>query len=270
MSQAQVFDSGVFHVKGWIPDRPDNRDRKHRFRAVGPVPDAATLEQWLPRCEDQRTLGSCVGHGTTSAMELLYNKAQRPVRELSRLFTYYIARRAEGSVDSDEGCCIRDAVACLNQIGCAREETWPYDIARFAVEPPPEAFAEAAQHKLTSYRRCYTLHDIKSAIAEGFPVVFGFSVPETSMWTHEAMTTGDIPMPAPGEGFSGGHCVMAFGYTPDRIAFFNSWGVSWGRNGCGTLPVEYFTEGLATDAWAICDEDYYARREQPPTDQAAA
>jgi C1A family cysteine protease len=263
------YDGMLYHVRGWKRDLPDHRDEEHRFSAVGPVPDEASLEAYLPRVEDQRTLGSCVGHGTTSGVELLAIKNGHPVRELSRLFTYYLARRAENDVASDDGCMIRTAVACLNQYGCAREESWPYELAKYALEPPAEAFEEALAHRLPAYRRCYTLREVKAAIAEGFPVVFGFSVPERSMWTREAMASGQIALPAAGEGFSGGHCVLAFGYIPGQVRIRNSWGTSWGQGGNGSIDERYFELGLATDAWALTDYQYYARREQP-TDEAAA
>jgi len=31
----------------------------------------------------------------------------------------------------------------------------------------------------------------------------------------------------------------------------NSWGTSWGMQGCGWLPYRYVTEGLAVDWWTV-------------------
>jgi C1A family cysteine protease len=92
--------------------------------------------------------------------------------------------------------------------------------------------------------------------------MFGFTV-YTSI--SQAETTGEIPIPKPGETVAGGHAIVTAGYDDSKVirnrpggpsttgAFLirNSWGAGWGMAGYGWLPYEYVTRGLATDWWSL-------------------
>ena len=244
------------HLAGWRPDVPDHRD----FLLSAPraaLPAKADLRPNTPRIEDQGRLGSCVAHGATSAMEYLYIKLRRPQIQLSRLFLYYTARVwiERTPPNEDSGCMIRDAMKALAKHGVCEERLWPYVPARFAMALPGAAIQNAAKHQILSYWRCPNLTAIKQSIAAGYPVVGGFSVPE-SIDSEETSRTGVVKFPRPDEGIVGGHCVLLVGYDDSRslVAFENSWG-RWGDKGFGYLSYDYFTKGLADDCWTIRAEE---------------
>lgn len=242
---------------GWRPDRPDWRDQSVAFSwpwQSPPLPRSVDMRPLCPRIEDQGDIGSCSAHATTSAMEFLYRKLGKPQPELSRLFTYYATRVwVEGAPPTeDSGCTMRDVVKAMAKFGTCPESMLPYDTSRFADAPPPACVAEAKQHTITKYLRCPTTDAIKRTLAGGFPVVIGFSVPESAM-SDEVAQTGEIPLPAHGEAFVGGHAIYLCGYDESQKVFIfgNSWGTGWGAKGFGFLPYQYVAMGLATDAWTI-------------------
>jgi C1A family cysteine protease len=94
---------------------------------------------------------------------------------------------------------------------------------------------------------------MKTALALGFPFIFGFSVYE-SFESETVSRTGIVPMPSPGEKMLGGHAVLAVGYddTTQRFLVRNSWGTSWGMKGYFTIPYAYLTDrNLSDDFWLV-------------------
>jgi C1A family cysteine protease len=248
-------------LDGWKPDRPDHRDLGYAFslKAIH-LPTHVDLRTtgYLPRVEDQGDLGSCTMNSSTSAMEFLLRKAKKPQPELSRLFAYYAERVkiAHGDPADDSGAFLRDCMKCLMKFGTCLETTWPYNTAKFSVNPPRAAWMEALSHRIIKYYKINGIEGLRGCLAEGYPFVFGFSVPE-SMEGEEAARTGIIKFPGKDEQIIGGHAVLAVGYSDatKMITFQNSWSDGWGDKGFGYLPYRYFTSGLASDFWTIRTED---------------
>jgi C1A family cysteine protease len=243
---------------GWIPDLPDQRD--HLFAAAPPVlsqlPAAMDLRGGCPPVYDQGPLGSCTANAIAGAIEFDQLKEKLPdAFEPSRLFIYYNERVIEGTVDTDSGAQIRDGVKSVATTGyCPEQADWPYDIAAFATPPSPQAFADAAKHKIVSYQRVVRdLNQMKGCLAAGYPFVFGFSVYE-SFESAAVGQSGHVSMPGPSESLVGGHAVVAVGYD-DANGWFvvrNSWGPKWGLAGYFTMPYAYLTQrGLTSDFWTI-------------------
>ena len=174
----------------------------------------------------------------------------------SRLFLYYNERAIEGTVSTDSGANIRDGIKSINSQGLCNASFWSYIIKKFAIQPPKSAYTEAAKHPAVQYQRVpQDINQIKSVLAGGFPVIFGFTVYES--FESEAMAkTGILNLPANGEQILGGHAVLASGFedATQRIIVRNSWGTGWGLNGTGyyTMPYAYITNpNLASDLWTV-------------------
>jgi C1A family cysteine protease len=110
-------------------------------------------------------------------------------------------------------------------------------------------------HQITQYQRVdnRSVEAIKTPLAEGHPVVFGFSVYD-SFESDQVAKDGVVPMPQKGEELLGGHAVLAVGYDDGSKMFIvrNSWGPKWGREGYCMMPYEYLTNtDLADDFWVI-------------------
>jgi C1A family cysteine protease len=240
---------------GWVPDRPDQRDKLYAAIAAPPrkLPASVDLRAGCSPVEDQGQLGSCTANALVGNLEFLERKAGEPATDLSRLFVYYNERVLEGTVGEDAGAMLRDGVKTLVKQGVCTERTWPYIISKFTVKPPAACYKQALTHQLISYHRILTLREMKQCLAEGYPFVFGFTVYE-SFESEAVAQTGQVNLPEPSERSLGGHAVMAVGYdeAAKRFTVRNSWGTDWGIAGCFTMPYGYLdNRNLADDFWTL-------------------
>ena len=229
---------------------PDD-DRDFPYVPVATYPAVLQHRNLVGEIEDQGTIGSCSANSTVSACEFLLSKAGKP-RSLSRLFNYYVTRQLEDRL-GQEGAVLRNAVKQAAKLGLPDESVWDYITSKAETAPPPEVYAEAAKHKVLRYERIQPgtpaeeVHAIKSAISEGFPVVFG--MPVTQQWMR--MRGGDITYrgvtdkdPA-----VGAHAMTIIGYSLDFFVVENSWGKEWGDGGLGYIPVTQVSSFF--EAWVI-------------------
>jgi C1A family cysteine protease len=240
---------------GWLPDRPDFRDKLYTTIAAPPrrLPKNVDLRSMCSPVENQGELGSCTANALVGNLEFLERKAGRPVTNLSRLFVYYNERAIEGTIREDSGAMIRDGVKSLVKLGVCTEKLWPYAISKFTQKPPVACFNKAADHQVTSYHRVNGLRQMKQCLAEGYPFVFGFSVYD-GFESAQVAKTGKLNLPKRGEKQLGGHAVMAVGYheSQKRMIVRNSWGTDWGMKGYFTMPYDYIADNnLADDFWTL-------------------
>jgi len=240
---------------GWVPDRPDQRDKLYASIARAPtkMPKSVDLRPLCSPVEDQGQLGSCTANALVGSLEFLERKAGHGATDLSRLFIYYNERDMEGTVNEDSGAMIRDGVKSLVNLGVCAEKSWAYSIAKFTQKPPASCYKQALNHQATSYHRILTLKEMKTCLAEGYPFVFGFTVYE-SFESAAVAKTGKVDMPKQSEKTLGGHAVLAVGYddATKRFTVRNSWGPDWGLKGYFTMPYDYLADrNLADDLWTI-------------------
>jgi C1A family cysteine protease len=244
------------HGLGRTPDLGDIRDHPLSLRLTAPanLPAVVDLRPRMPPVGDQGRLGSCTAWASTAAWRAELMKQGKPDMEPSELATYYWTRSLEGTTKVDAGASIRDAIKSLAKVGCAPEELWPYDIARFAKAPPAAVKKAAGAHQALEYQAVPQMEpDLKAALAEGYAVVIGISVYE-SFESPAANRTGIIPLPKRSERLLGGHAIALVGYDdPARyFTFRNSWGTGWGDKGYGYLPYDYvLSPSLASDFWIV-------------------
>ncbi len=255
----------MFHLSSRLP-RPDvrashARGRKygwHRSRlesphpryaipphhAAGHLPGSVDLTPECPSVYDQGDLGSCTANALAALFQFLLMKEGKPSFVPSRLMIYWGERAIEGTKGQDSGANGDDGITFLATKGACRESTWPYDPARFAQNPPPAAWAEAYHHRLAGAMTIDNTDPvaIKSCLASGLPIAFGFTAFGDLESTRTA-ATGNLPLPAAGEPSIGGHEVLMVGYD-DATGLFkcrNSWGPGWGLRGYFTMPYAYAT-----------------------------
>jgi C1A family cysteine protease len=243
--------------KGWIPDLPDHRDLA--FAAVpeslAKLPTYVDLRPKMPAVYDQLQLGSCTANGIAGAVQ--YERRRQnlgPDFVPSRLFIYYNERAMEGTVGTDSGAMIRDGIKSVASQGVCPEMEWPYVISQFAVTPPSNCYGEAVRFRALSYLSVpQTVTQMKGCLAQGFPIIFGFTVYE-SFESDAVARTGNVPFPGYNEAVLGGHCMLCVGFL-DNYQYFicrNSWGPAWGASGYCYLPYSYLTDAaLASDFWTI-------------------
>lgn len=256
---------------GWRPDLPDPRDRIYNLEFTVKrgfdLPPKVSLRSGMPPVYNQGELGSCTANGSGAAIEYAEKRQHETEGGYtpSRLFIYYNERRVEGSIDQDSGAQVRTALKVLNEYGAPPENDWPYDIGRFTVQPSEDAYNIGKQHRALQYHRILpggAGASIRTALAQGLPVVFGFTVPE--MFEEEGWNpaTSYLPLPSPHEQFIGGHCVLCTGYDFSREHFHdqsvyevrNSWGEGWGEGGYFWMDHRWLDEPerlLSSDFWVI-------------------
>lgn len=248
-----VLPNGKGH--GWKRDTPSHRDKYMRDRPTkvaitGPV---GFLDRGQhPAIRDQGSLGSCTGHGTRTALQTQL-KARGKEVELSPLYIYWRGREKEACIPEDSGCEIRDVIWATANFGAAREECWPYRVAKFAKTPTQTAHKSALSHQVkVGYYKCRSVDDVLQAMAQKMPVVGGFSCFSDSF----DRADGYIPMPSQNARLDGGHCVCYLSADPGArtFTFANSWSKEWGSGGYGTMPFEWMERGLMNDCWAIDHE----------------
>jgi C1A family cysteine protease len=255
---------------GWRPDLPDSRDRifnlEEKVSLGSALPGSADLSPHMPPIYDQEQLGSCTGNGIARVLEYQSISEGEPAVTPSRLFIYYNERVIEGTVNQDAGAQIRDGIKVVVSEGAPPETEWPYSDANpgpFEQKPPAKAYRDAIKHEALVYKRIILGGPgapIRSALAAGLPIVFGFSVPayfEDGTWDP---TQEPLRVPGPNDHFIGGHCVVISGYdfTGTRFKDWafqceNSWGAGWGMNGRFWMDSHWFdaNAGLASDLWVI-------------------
>ena len=248
---------------GWIKDKPDFRDimyaiPRHISIANLPTKLDLTVSGFMPGIYDQGQVGSCTANAWGALAQYVANKLKlKDHANPSRLFIYWNERWINGQTGQDAGAELRDGAKVLAKNGWPDETLWPYDISKLTVKPSPESYKAALPNKAKSYNSLtQDANTIKSCLASGFPVVFGFTV-YTSFESNQVASTGVVPMPKRSEQVLGGHAVMLSGYDDSKQMFFvrNSWGVDWGVHGYFWMPYQYVLDAsLASDFWTLHNE----------------
>jgi C1A family cysteine protease len=239
---------------GWLRSTrpsPHPRYAMPAHHAAGLLPSSVDLTPECPAVYDQGSLGSCTANALAGLFQFLLMKLGRPSFVPSRLMIYWGERAIEGTKDQDAGANGDDGMTFLQTKGVCPESTWPYDPTRFTEMPPVKAWAQAVHHKLAEPVTIDNtiIREIKSCLAGGYPIAFGFTA-YPDLESEAVANTGLLPMPTKGEQPIGGHEVLLVGYDDATKNFKvrNSWGPGWGLNGYFLMPYAYATNpDLASD-----------------------
>jgi C1A family cysteine protease len=244
------IDIPKFH---WVRDKPDSRDYLYR-PTTAKTPSIIDLRAFSTPVEDQGNLGSCTGHAVAGAIELV-NMKNKIVNEVSRLFIYYYERLLIGTVNYDSGAYIRDGIKATNRWGAPLENLWPYNISKFKAAPNTAAVQDAARRKVTLYERASDFNACINALANGYPVIIGFTVYSSFVSGNWHRTTAIMPYPnTRSERALGGHAVLLVGYNDSTKRFIvkNSWGTNWGDKGYFYMPYQVIQNtSMSSDFWVI-------------------
>ncbi|MHB8972113.1 MAG: C1 family peptidase [Pirellulaceae bacterium] len=215
--------------------------------------------------DDQETSNSSSAFAILGLAEYLERRATGRTIESSQLYLYQMARKLlqrRGDIGVD----LRTTLKALVRYGVPPQTLWPYEKKRFEVDPQDLSLAGFAREfeaiyyvRLGAHNQSgqATLTTVKSFLAAGFPVAFGFSVP------YSLSTDPDVPYRPTFDSVRGGQAVIAVGYDDQRLSstlgalrIRSSWGETWGDCGYGWLPYVYVEQRLAADFWVILKEQW--------------
>lgn len=257
ISQNTILEISNNKKYGWKKGCAYTITPKHIFDVLRNLDNiqSVDLRPSCPDVYDQGHLGSCTANaiGFCYHFDELKQKEAQPFTP-SRLFIYYNERNLEGHVSEDSGAEIHDGIQVIHSLGVCSENDWPYNIDKFKEKPSDNCYTSALSHKTIDYRAIsQKLDQLKSALIEGFPVVFGFSVYE-SFESQEVAKTGIMPIPKPDEKLLGGHAVALVGFDNIKKVFIvrNSWGSGWGDKGYFYMPYDFIINpNMASDFWTV-------------------
>jgi len=250
---------------GWLRDRPDFRDRKYHEHKL-----AADRKRTLPKIVDHRgknmpiifdqgETSSCTAQAISPLLQFGRRIHKMPDMAPSRLFMYYNTRVIENSVEFDNGAEIRDVIKTLSNDGYVSEDSWPFQEEKIFEQPPRALYNVALRNRIADYYRIHNerLEDIKSCLAAGHLVVFGFSV--YSSFYEADSNGGYVPYPNVNNDESlGGHAVLLVGYDDTKKVFIvrNSWGLESGDKGYYYMQYKHINNPeLCNDFWTIRTAD---------------
>ena len=167
---------------------------------------------------------------------------------------YYDERVIEGTVGEDSGATIKQCMQSLTNYGACAEIEWPYDITKYTEKPPEKAYEDAKTRRAKkTLKLAPTSTAIKTSLANGQPVVIGFSVPSK----FEDVGVNGMYVYTSGDPILGGHAICVYGYNDELeyegekgfLLIKNSWGSNWALHGYCWIPYSFVDAGFVTDAW---------------------
>ncbi|HMO03414.1 MAG TPA: C1 family peptidase [Kiritimatiellia bacterium] len=271
-----------YAAKGYVAMKaaPDAKTFKASDKiANAKLPKKVDLRGMMTAIEDQGQTSSCVANALAGSYEYWIRRTTKQDYDVSRLFLYYNARWRSGDQDKDAGSVIQLAMEGLRDFGACSEVSWPFEKPLLLKKPDRDAYAEAAQFKITEMARVpLDLQAWKQALASGYPIVFGCLLFES--FDQANQRGGVVPMPSPedvGRSSHGGHAMTAVGYSDAEQVFIvrNSWGPKWGDKGYCYMPYNYLMnpEFNAGDSWVFVPavelenpEETWVNDDKPVTD----
>lgn len=215
--------------------KKDIRNYKIKATAaqIKELPDEYILEKY-GEIKNQGFVGSCVPHSISSILEY-HDKGKN---KLSTNFLYGIKRQL--CDDQSRGMYLSDACKIIAKYGdmlevdCSGNSEIPHCF--YAAEEAyqnKQKMDRAYSFHIASYFVCNTSEDIKLAIYDYGPVAACIKWYDGS----KASKQGQFKF-NPKRQYTY-HCIMIYGWNKEGFLCQNSFGKSWGSDGCFILPFDY-------------------------------
>lgn len=263
---------------GLVFDLPSYRGTPYKMKLsagdYSNLPTSASLEKYCPSPGDQGPYGTCVAFASAYHLRTILFAKQRQLTEQSAInklvfspsFVYESIKDPKDE-DCQGGSNPIHALELFKTLGVATNKTFPY-----SCNPSLNANAllEASSFSIQDYQilflpdesnNSFKINSVKKALAEGYPVLLCFVVPESfyqpgAVWTPADTDTGP-------SGQHGRHAMCIVGYDDNKAggAFrvLNSWGKDWADGGFVWIRYQDFT------TWALGALQAYPKPAAEPT-----
>ncbi len=247
---SQTYTYAQRRATGLVFDVPSYRGTPYKMKltasSYASVPSSFSLESYCPTPGDQGPYGTCVAFAVAYHTRTILTAKQKGITqkaEIDRLVHsptwIYEQIKDEDDHDCQNGSNPILALELMKNDGCPMLSVLPYscggsisDLAR----------KNAVDFRLEDYQILFLpdetdpkvkIQTTKKAIAEGYPVVLCFIVPESFY------TSGPVWIPASSDtgpsGQHGRHAMCVVGYDDNRsggaFRVLNSWGPNWADKG---------------------------------------
>jgi C1A family cysteine protease len=228
-------------------DLTDIRDRMYEPALIPLDPEIDNRE--YGNILDQKSEGSCTGHGLAAVINLLNVKRGEGNFESSRRMLYEMAKKHDEWPGEDyDGSSCRGAIRGWKNMGVCSDQAWPY------VDNKPgdltiERAMSARDNTLGAYYRLRPeISDYHAAINEVGAIYVSALVHQG--WLDVSETGGDLAKITPGGASIGGHAFAIVGYNRTGFIVQNSWGNAWGSNGFALWQYRDWIENIS-DGWVF-------------------
>lgn len=194
--------------------------------------------------KNQKDRPTCVAHAAAVVMEYHHVEQHKEYVPFSTMFIY--GYRGLGYAITD-GMMIRNALNTMRRYGDCFEVDCPGN--EFVVESTEvvskdldKYLALANPHRISSYFRCKTADEIKTALMTHGPVLVSMNVYDGYKFVDDCYTwdsTKDF----------GRHCVVVYGWDERGWLIQNSWGPFHAGDGKFVMPFNY----KFNEAWGVTD-----------------
>jgi len=234
----------IIQAFGALPFKFDVRDYKLSYEEMT-LPDEFELK--APKIKSQGAVGSCVAHSIAEANEWFHREQEKTDKLMSTGFIYGNRRN---SASKSEGMYIREALNNMCKYGNVFKEDFKENKeVPEAIDLFEERFdslkEKAYPNRFSTYFRLNSIEDIKYALYNYGPVVFGMTWRDGISVDKNGIMQVDEKAKK-----SGGHCMLIYGWNEKGWLIQNSWGSGWGKGGRAILPFDI----KLSEVWGITDE----------------
>ena len=207
------------------------------------MPSSIDLRKYFSSIKNQGQLGACTSFSMVSVIEYILRKYLKDNTDLSESFVYYNGRALSNETNLKKGMTFSNALKAVQENGVCVERLWPYREDNYSERPKDDAYTEAQKRRITEAKNVKVdIDDVKSAIAQGYPVVISLHVFKTFHQNKDGVVK--LPLnPDFGEKDKY-HAMVVCGYD-DKTRYFyvrNSWDTDWGDEGYCYIPYSFFRD----------------------------
>ena len=218
--------------------------RDYHINAAAEFPDSykCPIEMAI---KNQGSKPTCVAHALASLLEYHYTRQMKDSEPFSTEFIYGYR---ESNYYIGNGMVIRNGLNTLLKYGDPFQLDCPGNsdltAARKKIEEDLEYYKGLAwPHRISTYYRCNNEAEIKTALMQYGPVVISMNTYSGGKLVDDVYTWNP-------DASYGRHCVLIIGWDERGWLIQNSWGKSYGGDGCFILPYDF----TINEAWGITDE----------------